>query len=66
MKKLLRFIVALLFVLGVELCFLWLISHWWGVTATIVVIAIECVAAIWTGYELNCACDEAEAPAMKK
>ena len=58
--------IALLFVTGAELCFFLLIAHWWGVTAAIVVAAVVCVAAIWTGYELIFACDEAEMSAMKK
>ena len=35
-----------------------LIAHWWGMTAAITVIAIECVLALWTVYEMRHASDE--------
>ena len=35
-----------------------LIAHLWGMTAAITVIAIECVLALWTVYEMRHASDE--------
>ena len=51
-------IVTILFALCIEAGIFMLIAHWWGMTAAITVIAIECVLALWTVYEMRHASDE--------
>ena len=46
------------FALCIEAGIFMLIAHWWGMTAAITVIAIECVLALWTVYEMRHASDE--------
>lgn len=50
--------VTILFALCIEAGIFMLIAHWWGMTAAITVIAIECVLALWTVYEMRHASDE--------
>ena len=54
----LSLIVTILFALCIEAGIFMLIAHWWGMTAAITVIAIECVLALWTVYEMRHASDE--------
>ena len=49
----LSLIVTILFALCIEAGIFMLIAHWWGMTAAITVIAIECVLALWTVYEMR-------------
>lgn len=48
MNRILSLIVTILFALCIEAGIFMLIAHWWGMTAAITVIAIECVLALWT------------------
>lgn len=54
MNRILSLIVTILFALCIEAGIFMLIAHWWGIT----VIAIECVLALWTVYEMRHASDE--------
>ena len=56
--QVLSLIVTILFALCIEAGIFMLIAHWWGMTAAITVIAIECVLALWTVYEMRHASDE--------
>ena len=58
MNRILSLIVTILFALCIEAGIFMLIAHWWGMTAAITVIAIECVLALWTVYEMRHASDE--------
>lgn len=58
MNRILPLIVTILFALCIEAGIFMLIAHWWGMTAAITVIAIECVLALWTVYEMRHASDE--------
>ena len=51
MNRILSLIVTILFALCIEAGIFMLIAHWWGMTAAITVIAIECVLALWTVYD---------------
>lgn len=53
MNRILSLIVTILFALCIEAGIFMLIAHWWGMTAAITVIAIECVLALWTVYEMS-------------
>ena len=53
MNRILSLIVTILFALCIEAGIFMLIAHWWGMTAAITVIAIECVLALWTVYEMR-------------
>lgn len=44
MNRILSLIVTILFALCIEAGIFMLIAHWWGMTAAITVIAIECVS----------------------
>ena len=46
MNRILSLIVTILFALCIEAGIFMLIAHWWGMTAAITVIAIECVLAL--------------------
>lgn len=35
-----------------------LIAHWWGVTAAVIIVAIESVFVLWMVYEIRRVCDE--------
>lgn len=53
-------VLAILFALCIEAGTIMLIAHWWGMTAAIAVIAIECVFVLWMVYEMKRASDETE------
>ena len=53
MNRILSLIVTILFALCIEAGIFMLIAHWWGMTAAITVIAIECVLALWKVYEMR-------------
>lgn len=46
MNRILSLIVTILFALCIEAGIFMLIAHWWGMTAAITVIAIECVLGV--------------------
>lgn len=60
MKRILSLAFTILVALCIEVGIFMLIAHWLGIKVAIAVIAVECVLALWTVYEIRHASDETE------
>ena len=58
MNRILSLAFTILVVLCIEVVMVMLIAHWWGVTAAVIIVAIESVFVLWMVYEIRRACDE--------
>ena len=60
MKRILSLAYTILVTLCIEVVMVMLIAHWWGVTAAMIIVAIESVFVLWMVYEIRRACDKTE------
>ena len=60
MKRILSLAYTILVTLCIEVVMVMLIAHWWGVTAAVIIVAIESVFVLWMVYEIRRVCDETE------
>ena len=60
MKRILSLAFTILVALCIVVVMVMLIAHWWGVTAAVIIVAIESVFVLWMVYEIRRACDEIE------
>ena len=58
MKRILSLAFTILVALCIDVFMVILISLWWGVTAAVIIVAIESVFVLWMVYEIRRACDE--------
>ena len=58
MKRILSLAFTILVALCIEVVMVMLIAHWWGVTAAVIIVAIESVFVLWMVYEIRRVCDE--------
>ena len=58
MNRIISTAFVILFVMCIESGLFMLIAHWWGMTAAIIVIALECLMTLWIYYEMKHAYDE--------
>lgn len=60
MKRILSVLLTAFLALSIGAAFLMLVFHWWGKTAAVVALVIECVVTMWTVYEMRHAYKEHE------
>ena len=60
MKRILSLAFTILVALCIEVVMVMLIAHRRGVTAAVIIVAIERVFVLWMVYEMRRACDEIE------
>ena len=60
MNRILSLAFTILVALCIEVVMVMLIAPWWGVTAAVIIVAIESVFVLWMVYEIRRACDEIE------